>query len=355
MKYYQKINEFVENKNVFLGIDVHLKTYDICVVCDGEVVEKTKIRADYTLLKNILHQYKNCRHIKIAYEAGFCGFWLYRNLVKDKYDCMVTPPGLTPRVSDRVKTDKRDAQKLAFSLSAGFLKAVWVPPQTVESDRQVIRCRAKLVKKQTRTKNQIRSFLNLHNLKKPEYIKNNWTKAYIHWLEQIEFGHESDHFHFSKLVQEYKRLATDLVETNLFLRKMAKSEEYNRKYKILTSLRGVGLITAMCFILEIYDFGRFSSTDKFGAYLGLTPSQFSSGPHIWMGHITRQGNAHLRRVLVESAWTVIRHDPHLRAKYDRIRAKGENGKKAIVAVARSLAIRLRAAILQDTEYVIGVC
>jgi len=136
---------------------------------------------------------------------------------------------------------------------------------------------------------------------------------------------------------------------------LSRSENYQDKYKRLISAPGVGLITAMTFLLEIFNFQRFAKEDHFSSYLGMTPSQFSSGDKVRLGHITRQGNANLRRVLIESAWTVIKHDPHLREKYDRIKARGPNGKKAIVAVARSLAVRFRRCILDETEYVIGVC
>jgi transposase len=111
----------------------------------------------------------------------------------------------------------------------------------------------------------------------------------------------------------------------------------------------------MTFLLELPDLSRFENTHAFSSYLGMTPSQHSSGEHVRLGHITCEGNPHLRRGLVESAWSVIRHDPFLKEKYDRIRAKGTNGKKAIVAVARSLAIRLRRCLLNEVPYIIGVC
>jgi len=111
----------------------------------------------------------------------------------------------------------------------------------------------------------------------------------------------------------------------------------------------------MTFLLELYDIIRFTSAEKLSSYVGLTPSQYSSGSHIRLGHITREGNAHIRRVLVECAWTVIRHEPFLREKYNRIRAKGINGKKAIVAVARSLAVRLRRCLVDEVPYEVGMC
>ena len=355
MEYFKDIKTFVTSKHVFCGIDIHFGHWNLCFVCDGEVVEKTKIPNSYKTLKMRLSKYSRARKISIVYEAGFSGFWLYRRLISDDYDCIVTPPSKMPKSENKVKTDKRDAQKLAFYLSAGLLKVVYVPPADIESDRRVVRRRAQLVKKQTRAKNHIKSFLHLHGLKTPENIKTNWSNLYLTWLEGLNFDSESDNFTLSQLIRNYRRIREDLAEVTLYLRMLSRSEKYQDNYKRVTSARGVGLITAMTFLLEIFDFGRFAKEDDFSSYLGKTPSQFSSGDKVRLGHITRQGNSNLRRVLIESAWTVIKHDPHLREKYDRIKARGTNGKKAIVAVARSLAVRLRRCILDETEYVIGVC
>ena len=355
MEYFKDIKNFVVSKHVFCGIDIHFGHWNLCFVCDGEVVEKTKIPNSYETLNMRLSKYSQARKISIVYEAGFSGFWLYRRLISDDYDCILTPPSKMPKSDNKVKTDKRDAQKLAFYLSAGLLKVVYVPPADIESDRRVVRRRAQLVKKQTRAKNHIKSFLHLHGLKTPENIKTNWSNLYLAWLEGLIFDFESDNFTLSQLIRNYRRIREDLAEVTRYLRMFSRSEKYQENYKRVTSARGVGLITAMTFLLEIFDFGRFAKEDDFSSYLGMTPSQFSSGDKVRFGHITRQGNSNLRRVLIESAWTVIKHDPHLREKYDRIKARGTNGKKAIVAVARSLAVRLRRCILDETEYVIGVC
>jgi transposase len=319
------------------------------------VVEKNRIRGTYAILRSILSRYQDAKTISIIYEAGFSGYWLYRKLTKDGYRCFITPPNLTPNTSSKVKTDKRDAEKLALYHIAGILKYVTVPSRKAESNRRVIRCRRQISKKRIRAKQQIRSFLNLHGIKRPESIKTNWSKKYISWLESLSFEYESDNFHFAKLLRDFHHHHKELVEVNLFLRQLSKSEDYQKNFKLLTSTPGVGLITGMTFLLELFDFARFSSAEKFASYLGLTPSQYSTGEHIRLGHITRQGNADIRRVLVESAWTLIRHDPHLKEKYDRIRSRGENGKKAIVAVARCMAIRLRRGLLDGTGYVIGTC
>jgi transposase len=355
MRYYKDITKFVTNKKVFCGIDVHEKSWTVCMFCDGEVLEKKQILAKYEELKSLLKFYSSAREIEFVYEAGYSGFWLYRKLSGDGYKCMVTPPNLIPKSGSKVKTDKRDATQLASYLSAGLLKRVTVPPPEIESDRRLIRRRSQLVKKRNRSQNQIRSFLHLHGIRKPLAIKTHWSNAYLCWLESLEFTFDSDKFTLMQLLKNYHRIREDFIEINQYLRQLSQSKKYIEWYTRLTSLKGIGLITAMTFILEVFDFNRFVNAKHFSSYLGFTPSQHSSGDQVHLGHITRQGNSHLRRILVESAWTVIKHDPHLREKYHRIRNRGTNGKKAIVAVARSLAVRLRRCILDEIDYVIGVC
>lgn len=355
MDYLKDIKRFVRSKMVFCGIDVHDRHWVLCFVCDGEVVEKIRIPGKYQILQTKLLRYSEARVIRLVYEAGFSGFWLYRKLTADGYECLVTPPSKMLKSSDKVKTDKRDAEGLARHLASGFLKSVYVPPAGVEADRRIVRRRAQLVKKQTRAKNEIKSFLHLQGISTPSDIKTSWSTRYLSWLEAIELEYESDNYTLGQLIKSYRLIRQELADVTRYLRRLSESTKYREQYQRLTSARGVGLVTAMTFLLEIYNFARFDNEQHFASYLGLTPSQHSSGEKVRLGHITRQGNAYLRRTLVESAWTVIRHDPHLKEKYDRIRRRGTNGKKAIVAVARSLAIRLRRCLLDETEYVIGVC
>lgn len=355
MHYLKNVSVFVKNKVVFCGIDVHESFWVFCLICDGELLEKTRIPANYAMLKSTLNFYAAARTIRIVYEAGFCGFWLWRNLKADGYDCIVTPPNRIPKAGSAVKTDKRDAQSLAQYLAADLLKAVSVPPPDIEADRRIGRSRKQTAKDLTRIKNQIKAFLHLHELKRPQDIKSNWSPSYLAWLTSLPFEYEADRMTLARYLEKYHRLRNDLAEVTHDLRKLAQSDKYRENYKRITALRGVGLVTAMTFLLELFDFSRFQNERQFSSYLGLTPSQHSSGEHVRLGHITRQGNTYLRGVLVESAWTVIRYCPHLQAKYNRIRARGTNGKKAIVAVARSLAVRLRSCLLHEQEYVIGVC
>jgi transposase len=356
MKTYKDTKEFVKGKNVFCGIDVHLKHWNLCFFCEGEVIEKHRLHPEYSVLKTLLHmRYASAKMVHLVYEAGFSGFWLCRKLRRDGYDCTVTPTTRIPRSTDRVKTDRRDAEKLACYLAAGILKAIAVPPTDIEADRRLCRRRKQIVKKKTRIQNQIKAFLYVHGLIQPDSVKASWSKSFMCWLSELEFENHSDTFILNRMIRTYYHVRDELAELTSYLRILTHNPRYRDDYKRLTALRGVGLITAMTFLLELFDLSRFKNTNRFSSFLGLTPSQHSSGEHVRLGHITREGNAHLRGVLIESAWTVVKHDPHLKEKYCRIRARGTNGNKAIVAVARSLAIRLRRCLLDETEYVVGIC
>jgi len=175
------------------------------------------------------------------------------------------------------------------------------------------------------------------------------------WLEGLRFDQAGEQFTFQHLLKHYYLSVESVKEVTDFINKLSQSNRYRENYQRLTTLPGMGLITAMSFLIEIDDFTRFKNSIHFSSYLGLTPGQYSSGEHVRLGHITRQGNSYLRKLLIESAWTVIRYDPHLREKYERIRSRGVNGKKAIVAVARSLAVRLRACIINQEPYTLGIC
>jgi transposase len=350
MRRLENTDEFVAGKVVFTGLDVHKKHWVACIMCDGEVLEHLTIAGQYGHLQKLLERYRAAARIHVVYEAGFMGSWLYRRLHSDGYDAMITPSAKIPRDGSRVKTDRIDAEKLCRYLSAGLLKRVYVLPESVENDRFLIRRRRQVVRNQTRIKNQIHSLLFLSGLARPAHITRNWSKAHLLWLEQIPFRHSGQRISLDLLLAEYESVAHQLRLIKRHLQELSKHPAYRDDYRRLTSVRGVGLITAMSFLLEIYDFDRFANEKHFGSYLGLTPSQHSSGSHVRLGHISRQGNSYLRGLLIESAWTVIRYDDHLAAKYQRIKARGTNGKKAIVAVARSLAIRLRRCLLDESDY-----
>ena len=136
------IKYFVKGKNIFCGVDIHKEHWSICYFCDGEVVERLHIQGDFQRLKEHTETwYGSSNSVQFVYEAGFSGFWLHRSLTESGYECIITPPSRIPSSPDKVKTDKKDAKKLAQYLAGGLLKKIYVPPPSVEADRQLLRFR----------------------------------------------------------------------------------------------------------------------------------------------------------------------------------------------------------------------
>ena len=207
MKYFKDIKKFVQDKMVFCGIDMHNSRWNLCYFCDGEVVEKHHIQGDFDLLTNHTQRwYGHADSVQFVYEAGFSGFWLHRSLTALGYDCIITPPNRIPGTHDKVKTDKKDAEKLARYLAGGLLKKVFVPPLSVEADRQLLRLRAGQKKKLTRVKNQVNALLHLHGLKWPPEHGCRWTKRFVRWLEELEFPEQNFRFILDQYLVEYRFL-----------------------------------------------------------------------------------------------------------------------------------------------------
>lgn len=356
MRYLKDIEKFVDNKEVFCGIDVHKHHWDLCYYCSGEVLERLRLSSSVdVVLSHTNRYYGNASSVGFVYEAGFSGYYLYRQLVSAGYNCMITPATRIPQMNDRVKTDKRDALKLATYYAKGLLRDVYVPPLSVEADRQIVRLHGHYKKKVTRLKNQIKSHLNLYGKQWSKDSGGSWSRNYLAWLDTLEFDDAGLRYILDEYLLEYRFFQKRLASLTRELEAMSQKTVYRESYNRLRSCKGVGMLTALTYLLELYEINRFCNGDVLGSYIGLTPSQYSSGEKVRLGHITREGNSRVRKSLVESSWTVIRYDPFLRAKYDRIRSKGTNGKKAIVAVARSLAVRLRSCLLSEDLYDPSVC
>lgn len=264
----------------------------------------------------------------------------------------MTPPSLVPGAyGNKVKTDRRDSRKLAAYLSHELLKRVYVPSAEERGHRQVIRTRRQLIADRKRKQNQITSFLEQHGLPMPNR-PGKWTKQYVAQLHCIRFTDRYLAVCFHQLLDGYKNADQQVGEQTDLVKDLSKTDRYRDLVAILTTLPGIGILGAMEILLELQDVERFRTADQLAAYVGLTPSQFSSGEHVRMGRITRIGKAHLRGVLIEAAWVFIRKDADMRRTYERIRARA-GAKRAIVAVARRLLIRARSMIIHRTKYAVN--
>jgi transposase len=310
------------------------------------------IAGDWTSLRRLLERYKG-NQIHTVYEAGCFGFWLYDKLVGYGVGCIVTPPSLVPQeYGNRVKTDRRDSRKLAHLLARELLKHVWVPSQEERYHRQVVRRRRQLVRDRVRTQNRIKSELRFYGIKLVE-PKGKWTQIYFENLQRIKFKNRWMQESFNRLLEQYEFLVELIKKQTEILKELSQTPLYRERFNILNSIPGIGIIAAMEILLELQDVSRFRRAEQLAAYVGLTPSQYSSADKVRMGRITGIGKNSVRTALVESSWWLIRKDKAMRIKYETIKARS-GGKRAIVAVARILLLRIRRMILDGQTYSFGL-
>lgn len=345
-------------QNIYAGFDVHLKSWKVTIMTD-HVVHKTfsqpaSPEALYSyLVKNfpggIYHS---------AYEAGFCGYWIHNKLEALGVKSIVVNPADIPTTHKEKlqKEDQRDSRKIAKALKNNELTPIYIPKQKTFEDRSLVRMRATIVKETSKFKNRIKSFLYLHGIEYPERFfcsQTHWSKAFINWLEEIEFKEESGKKALMTLVNEVKHHRSNVLELNRFVRNLSNSEAYNKEAKLLRSVPGIGLITTMIILTELETMNRFSNIDHLCSYIGLVPSTFSSGEKEVTGNITPRGHGVLRRALIESAWVAVRIDPALMMCYHEYCIRMESN-KAIIRIAKKLLSRIRYVLKNEEPYVFSM-
>jgi transposase len=229
---------------------------------------------------------------------------------------------------------------------------VWVPSRRQLYHRQVVRTRQQLMGDRIRVQNRIKAQLRFYGHPFPREC-GNWSKEYVRQLWEVDFGDRFMQESFKRLLEQYEFLMKQIGEQTRLLRELSECEDHREQVQILRSAPGIGLISAMEILLELHDVSRFRRGAELAAYVGLTPSQYSSGENTRMGRITRAGKGKVRAALVEASWLLIRKDPAMKEKYETLRAR-RGGKRAIVAVARILLLRLRRMLLDRRPYAVGL-
>lgn len=337
-------------KTVYMGIDVHKKTYACVSICGGEIVKKDTMPAEpITLIAYINNTFPNAS-VKTVYEAGFSGFHLHRNLVENGINNIIVHPGSIEVASrDRVKTDKRDARKMATQLAAGRLRSIHIPTLEQEAKRSVSRLRDNVVKLRHKVGQKFKSLLFTQGLIKGDddtVICKTWLKRMLAEAKStlpFELCYTLEYY-----AEQWLRFTEDLNKIKKDALDM-QSEKEQALLSIYKSAPGVGDITALKLKDELGDMQQFSNEKQLFSYLGFTPVEYSSGEHVRQGHISRQGRGVLRHIFIESAWVAIKKDPQLMAIYQRM-AKTRGGKRAIVGIARRLAGRLRSCVRLGVLY-----
>jgi len=322
----------------FVGLDVHKETIAISVAegNGGEVRYVGEIANTPEALNQLVKQMRKAdTDLKFCYESGPCGYGIYRQLSDLGWDCKVVATSLIPKkAGDRIKTDRRDSMMLARLLRAGELTAVWVPDNAQEALRDLTRAREDMKHLQRQAKQRLLAFLLRHG--KRYSGVSNWTQAHFRWLEKVKFDHPVQQI----VLQEYINTVNDggkrVAGLDREIEQTAQASPTWPVIEALMALRGVNLLTAVTIIAEIGDLRRFSSAPQLMAYLGLVPSEHSSGGSVRRGGITKTGNSHVRRVLVEAAWTYR----HAARKTAILQRRAEKTSEAVQEIAWNAQKRL---------------
>ena len=295
------MNEFIK----YVGLDTHKDTIAVAIAdtVGGKPRYYGEIANTPTALSKLLKDVSpNGEVVSYCYEAGPCGYGIYRQIRDSGHDCSVVAPSLIPtRPGDRVKTDRRDSENLARLHRAGELTPVWVPDQEQEAIRDLTRAREDMKHLERQARQRLSAFLLSHN-QRYDSGKSKWTQAYWRWLERIKFSHTVQQVVFQEYIDSVKQQQQRVADLEQAMHEALADWSLAPVVEGLMALRGCRLVTAMTIMAELGDITRFDSPRQLMKYLGLVPSESSSGPKVRRGGITKTGNGHVRRVLVEAAW-----------------------------------------------------
>jgi transposase len=352
-----------EGSKVFFGLDVHKDSISIAVAQVGQLPGQFigKVAHDVPRLLKQLARIAAPAQTAVVSEAGPTGYGLQRALAARGYDCRIIAPSLIPRrAGERVKNDRRDCLRLAELARAGELKAIWLPEPQDEAIRNLARAREDAVNVRTQARHQRKAFLLRAGVAYSG--KTSWTKAHARWLATLSLSQAGDQIAFTEYCAAVTSADERVARLTTALSQAVQGWRFEPVVRALQALRGIDTVAAIGLVAEIGDIGRFAHPRQLMGYLGLVPSETSSGERVRRGSITQAGNGHARRLLTEAAWN-YRFKPRvgyraqsrqeglseairahawkaqlrLTARFATLRARGLQSNKICVAVARELA------------------
>jgi transposase len=338
-------------------LDVHKSSVRLAALERGELVREVTLPYD---LERVARELRRWPGARVCYEAGPTGFGLYRHLVGVGIDCVVVAPGLVPtRPGDRVKTDKRDARRLAGLHQAGLLTAIFVPTPEQEGLRDLVRAREDARLDRMRARQRLGKFMLRNERRLPTSC---WGVTRRAWLGRQAFALPGQQQAFDDYLFALDQVDRRIGALEAEIGRLALEGPHARLVARLRCVRGIDTLTALGLVCEVGDFARFKTAEQFMSFVGLVPSEHSSGDGRRQGSITKAGSAHARRLLVESAWHARRRptvgyelarrhrgqDPQvlerawrcqqrLHRRWSRMAGRGKPPQKIVVACARELA------------------
>ena len=353
-----KINQKADftGQTIQLGMDVHLNKWNVAIFLQGQYIRTIQQPSQpQALLTHLKCNYPGADYVA-AYESGFCGFWIQRQLNQQGVNCIVVNAADVPQTSKGrlTKNDSNDARRIGEALCGGLLKPIFIPDTVLEADRMLVRYRHRLQEDFSRCRVRIKSLLRYAGIHLPEGLSTKyWSAAYIKWLRSLEIQEPSTKQTLDYMIDEVEALRPQLLKVMRGIRALLQNERYKNTATYLMSVCGIGQITTITLLTEVGDIKRFGNFNRFNSFIGFCPSEFSSGEHTRHGHITLRHHYLLRRLMVEAAWIAIKKDPAMSLAYNNLKIR-MGGKRAIIRMAHKLLNRMYYCWLRERMYEKGI-
>ena len=333
---------------VYVGLDVHKRSIYAAIRVNGVEVKTHSMPAEPVMVVKLLEKYRPGLK-KVVYEAGPTGYGLARRLLKEGFPAEVIAPGkMLKAAQEGAKSDRLDCRKLAEYAQKDLLKAVTIPTEEQEGHRQLMRLRNSVIEKRKRVKQQIKSFLLQHGVQEPSGLEY-WNLSALFELKELKLS-GALRYTLDSYIRELLFWADELKKVNSQLKELVKSEGYEEKARLLRSHPGVGEVTTVQMLTEVYQPERFNNPKQVTAYVGLAPMVRQSGESRKEGPLAKGGRGTLRAALVESAWTWIRLEKKAAKAYAKLVKNTGSANKAIVAMARKLLVHLWVMLVRREAY-----
>jgi len=342
-------------QKIFVGIDCHLKNWVVTVMLDQLIYKTFSQNPSARDLANYLDRNFSGGTYFSAYEAGFCGFSVHRDLEAHGIHNIVLNPADIPTTDKerKQKEDKRDSRKIAKSLFSGEAKGIYIPSEIAIGIRSFVRYRRTLVKEISRNKSRVKSLLYFNGISIPlemDSASKYWSAKFTAWLKDLSFNSPYSKELLNHTIDITEQLRLKLLTVTQQLRAIYKKGPYPENLRLLIGIPGIGRVTAITLLSEIEDINRFRNIDRLSSFVGLIPTTNSSGERELAGSITSRSNNSLRSILVESAWVAIKHDPSLALSFCNL-CKRMKKNEAIIRIAKKLLSRIRYVLKNEQEYV----
>ena len=351
----QKYKVSFKGQNIYVGIDVHLKTWHVTTLTESGCKYSFSQHADAKELFDRLNKKFPEAHFKSAYEAGFCGFSAHYALTEQGIENIVVHAADIPTTGKEkaLKTDAVDSEKIAWALKRGELTGIYIKDKRYMDDTNLMRLRQRFIMDLSRQKNRTKHLLYTQGVTYPERFRKNsahWSRNFMKWLREEVVLLSGQMMSLILLCEQVENTRKAILKVTREIRRLSTTDRYKENYNLLITVPGLGLITSMSVLTELdNNIMRFPNERSFVAILGLIPTCHDSGDRKVSGEKINRGNKHLGPLIVESCWIAIQRDIELSAYYSKC-CQSMKPHKAIIKVARKLACRAYAVLKTKARY-----